>query len=93
MLGRVRPGDRERGRPVALAAGPAGPDQPGDGQVVLADRVDAEQVAVGQRPPWLAGVELVVVLPGDDQVADVGAGAVPAAPAVLPGWSWPQSSR
>jgi hypothetical protein len=53
------------------------PDQPGDGHIVLADRVDAKQVSVGESAPWPARVEPVVVLPGNDQVTDIGAGTFP----------------
>src|SRR4029077_13630854 len=70
-------GDRERRRPGAFSADTVRPDQPGDGQAGLTDCVDAQQVSVGEGASWLAGVELVVVLPGDDQVADVGAGTFP----------------
>jgi hypothetical protein len=30
-------------------------------------------VPVGQGPPWLIGLEIVVVLPGNEQVTDLGA--------------------
>jgi hypothetical protein len=71
----IRPKDCERRRPGAFSPDFVGPDDPGDGQAVLADGVDAEQVSVGQGAAWLACVELVGVLPGDDQIADVGPGA------------------
>ncbi len=75
VLGRVGAAEGERGRPAALA-GFVVAVEPAHGQAGAADRVRAEQVAVGQRPAGLAGCDLVVVLPGDDQVAGVGAGAV-----------------
>ena len=49
----------------------AADDQPGRG-----DRVDAEQVAVGQRAAGLPSLDGVVVAGADDQVPGAGRGAV-----------------
>ena len=49
----------------------AADDQPGRG-----DRLDAEQVAVGQRAAGLPRLDRVVVLRADDQVTGAGSGAV-----------------
>ena len=47
-----------------------------DQQAAPGDGLDAEQVAVGQGPAGLAGLDVVVVAGADDQVTGTGPGAV-----------------
>ena len=49
---------------------------PAHDQAAAGDGLDAEQVAVGQRPAGLAGPDGVVVAGADDQVAGTGLSAV-----------------
>jgi hypothetical protein len=51
-----------------------------------------QQVAIGQRAAGLAGLEFVVILAGDDQVADECMGVFFSA-ALTAGRRWLQSSR
>ena len=62
--------------PAPLAGARVGVQRPADDQAVFGDRLDAEQVAVGQRPAGLARLDTVVVLGADDQVAGAGPRAV-----------------
>ena len=62
--------------PAALAGGRVGVQGAADEQAVAGDRLDAEQVAVGQRAAGLARLDTVVVAGADDQVAGAGGGAV-----------------
>ena len=62
--------------PAPLAGARVGVQRPAHDQAVFGDRLDAEQVAVGQRPAGLARLDTVVVLRADDQVAGAGPGAV-----------------
>jgi hypothetical protein len=62
--------------PAALPGGRVGVQRPADEQAVFGDGLDAEQVAVGQRPARLAGLDAVVVASADDQIPGAGPGAV-----------------
>ena len=62
--------------PAPLAGARVGVQRPAHDQPFAGDRVDAEQVAVGQGAAGLAGLDGAVVLGGDDQVAGAGLGAV-----------------
>ena len=62
--------------PAALPGGRVGVQGAADEQAVCGDGLDAEQVAVGQRPAGLAGLDAVVVAGADDQVPGAGPGAV-----------------
>ena len=56
-------------RPAALPSLPVGVQGPADEETFGGDRVDAEQVPVGQgRPAGLAGLDPVVVAGAHDQV-------------------------
>ena len=82
--------------PAPLPGARVGVQRPADDQAVFGDRLDAEQVAVGQRPAGLARLDRVVVLGADDQVAGAGPGAVgDASPRGRPGRcrDWIRSSR
>ena len=58
--------------PAALPGGRVGVQRAADEQAVAGDGLDAEQVAVGQRPAGLAGLGAVVVAGADDQVPGAG---------------------
>jgi hypothetical protein len=62
--------------PPALTGGRVGVQRPADHQAARGDRLDAEQVAVGQRAPGLPRLDRVVVLGADDQVPRTGRGCV-----------------
>ena len=62
--------------PAALPGGRVGVQGAADEQPVWGDGLDAEQVAVGQRPAGLARLDAVVVAGADDQVPGAGPGAV-----------------
>ena len=62
--------------PAALPGGRVGVQGPADEQAVGGDGLDAEQVAVGQRPAGLTRLDRVVVAGADDQVTGAGPGAV-----------------
>ena len=62
--------------PAALAGGRVGVQGAADEQAVAGDRLDAEQVAVGQRAAGLPRLGGVVIAGADDQVAGAGGGAV-----------------
>ena len=62
--------------PAALPGARVGVQGPADEQAVWGDGLDAEQVAVGQRPAGLPRLDGVVVAGADDQVAGAGPGAV-----------------
>ena len=62
--------------PAALAGGRVGVQGAADEQAVAGDRLDAEQVAVGQRAAGLPRLGGVVVAGADDQVAGAGGGTV-----------------
>jgi hypothetical protein len=53
-----------------------GVQRPAHDQAAAGDGLDAEQVAVGQRPAGLAGLDAMVVAGADDQVAGAGLGTV-----------------
>ena len=63
-------------RPAPLAGTRVRVQGAADDQPVTGDGVDAQQVAVGQGPPGLAGLDRVVVAGAYDQVAGAGTGAV-----------------
>ena len=78
---------------VALAAGLAGPDQPGDGQVGARR---SRRRGAGRR--WPASARAGRRRAGCRSAGRRSGrrrrrGRLPAAPRSLPGWSWPQSSR
>ena len=62
--------------PAALPGARVGVQGAADEQAVCGDGLDAEQVAVGQRPAGLPRLDGVVVAGADDQVAAAGRGAV-----------------
>ena len=62
--------------PAPLPGGRVGVQGAADDQPGRGDGLDAEQVAVGQRPAGLARLDGVVVAGADDQVAGAGLGAV-----------------
>ena len=62
--------------PAALPGFRVGVQGPADEQPVVGDGVDAQQVAVGQRPAGFPGLDRMVVAGADDQVPGAGRGAV-----------------
>ena len=62
--------------PAALAGGRVGVQRAADEQAVAGNRLDAEQIPVGQRAAGLACLGGVVVAGADDQVAGAGGDAV-----------------
>ena len=62
--------------PAALPGYRVGVQGAADEQAAPGDGLDAEQVAVGQGPAGLAGLDVVVVAGADDQVTGAGPGAV-----------------
>ena len=62
--------------PAALPGYRVGVQGPADEQAAPGDGLDTEQVAVGQGPAGLAGLDAVVVAGADDQVAGTGPGGV-----------------
>jgi hypothetical protein len=58
--------------PPALPGSRVSIQSPADKQAAPGDGFDAEQVAVGQGPAGLAGLDAVVVAGADDQVAGAG---------------------
>ena len=61
---------------AALAGGRVGVEHAADHDAAAGDGLDPQDVAVGQGPAGLAGLEAVVVGPADDQVPGGGLGAV-----------------
>ena len=59
-------------RPAAPPALPVGAKRAADEEALSGDCVDAEQVAVGQGPPRLPSLDVVVVAGAHDQVAGAG---------------------
>ena len=62
--------------PAPLPRARVGVQRPAHDQAATGDGLDAEQVAVGQRPAGLSGLDAMVVAGADDQVAGAGLGAV-----------------
>ena len=62
--------------PAPLPGARVGVQRPAHDQAAAGDGLDAEQVAVGQRPAGLAGLDAMVVAGAEDQVARAGLSAV-----------------
>ena len=62
--------------PAALSGFRVGVQGAADEQPVVGDGVDAQQVAVGQRPAGFPGLDRMVVAGAHDQVPGAGLGAV-----------------
>ena len=62
--------------PAPLPGARVGVQGPADEQAAPGDRLDAQQVAVGERPAGLARLDGAVVAGADDQVTGAGPGAV-----------------
>ena len=60
----------------ALPGGRVGVQRPADCQAARVDRLDAKQVAVGQRPARLPCLDRLVVLRADDQISSAGGSSV-----------------
>ena len=78
--------------PSPLPGGRIGVQGPADDQPGRSDRLDAEQVAVGQRSAGLPRLDAVVVASADDQVPDARSCAV-ADPTTGPAWTAPRRIR
>jgi len=78
--------------PAALPGDRVGVQRAADEQPGFGDGLDAEQVAVGQRPAGLARLDAVGVAGADDQVTGAGPGAVGDRDRG-PGWTMPTVMR